>query len=405
MQEKNVISLDMGGTSTDVALISYGLIRETCEGQIGGHPCRLPMVDVETVGAGGGSIGWIEAGRILRVGPQSAGAEPGPAAYGLGGTEPTVTDANLILGRLNPDYLLGGAIGLKKDLAFQSMQLLAQQLNLSIKECAYGIIRVVNANMERAIRVVSIQRGFDPRDFALVAFGGAGPMHAWALAKNLGIPRVIIPNAPGLHSALGLLATNLRIDQSHTVLESTQSPDFTRIRTIFQELEEQLKERLLEQSVSPQTISLQRLADLRYTGQAYEITLPVPKGKITRNWITQLVHNFHAQHKQQYGFFTPDSPTTIVNLRVIAQGPMPPLKQTQIHKQQKIPQIRLKREVFFEELGQSIITPIYERTTLGFGAQINGPAIIEQLDSTTVVHPNTKAIVHRGGNIILEELK
>ncbi len=402
MQEKNIITFDMGGTSTDVALIMEGAIRETAEGNIGGFPCRVPMVDVETVGAGGGSIGWIDAGGILRVGPQSAGADPGPAAYGMGGTQPTVTDANLFLGRLNPDYFLGGAISLQPNLSSESIHSLAQTLGLAPVDCAFGIIRVVNANMERAIRVVSIQRGFDPRDFALVAFGGAGPMHAWALAINLGIPRVIIPNAPGLHSALGLLATNLRTDQSQTVLESTKSPNLARLQKTYRHLEEDLQTRLTDQGITQQTITFQRFADLRYKGQAYEITLSVPKGGITKNWIAQLGNTFHNQHKLQYGFSDPSAPLTIVNLRVIAQGPMPTLKLAPISKQRGTPKALSYRQVFFEEIGHTVKTPIFERSALGFGAEIIGPAIVEQLDSTTVIHPNSKAIVHRGGNIILE---
>ena len=403
MQENNIITFDMGGTSTDVALITRGVIRETAEGQIGGFPCRVPMADVETVGAGGGSIGWIDAGGILRVGPQSAGAHPGPASYGTGGTEPTVTDANLILGRLNPEYFLGGAIALQSNLALRSIQSIAKKLDLSPEECGYGIIRVVNANMERAIRVVSIQRGFDPRDFALVAFGGAGPMHAWALAQNLGIPRVIIPNAPGLHSALGLLATNLRTDQSQTVLESTKSPDFNLLQQTFEQIEDELNNKLNEQGISEDKLSLHRLADLRYTGQAYEITLSTPTGKIDKKWIGQLETAFHNQHRLQYGYNDPSSPVTIVNLRVIAQGQMPDLKLAQIPKQQGALKPKSHRKVFFEELGQPITTPIFERSSLGYGAELIGPAIIEQLDSTIIVHPKSVAKVHRGGNIILEE--
>ncbi len=405
LKETEIISLDMGGTSTDVALISNGIIRETSEGHIGGLPCRLPMVDVETVGAGGGSIGWIDTGGILRVGPQSAGANPGPAAYGMGGTDATVTDANLILGRLNPENFLGGAISLKVDLAADTMKILADELHLTSAECAFGIVRVVNANMERAIRVVSIQRGFDPRDFALIAFGGAGPMHAWDLAKNLGIPRVIIPPAPGLHSALGLLATNLRVDQSQTLLESLESPNLSQINVLYQRLEEELKGQLRRQGVASNTIRSQRLADLRYTGQAYEIIVPVPEGRITKNWVSRLNQTFHMHHEQQYGFAAPTAPVTLVNLRVIAQGPMPDLKLVQIPKQQGAPEIQSWREVFFEEAKGFVSTPVFTRTVLGRGAEIEGPAIIEQLDSTTVVHPNTKAVLRKGGNIILEWIK
>ncbi|MFX1342871.1 MAG: hydantoinase/oxoprolinase family protein, partial [Promethearchaeota archaeon] len=361
--------------------------------------------DVETVGAGGGSIAWIDEGGILRVGPQSAGADPGPAAYGTGGQEPTVTDANLLLGRLNPDYFLGGELLLHSEFAKQSIQGLVDKLSLSLERCAFGIVRVVNANMERAIRVVSIQRGFDPRDFALVAFGGAGPMHAWALAKNLGIPRVLVPMAPGLHSALGLLATNLRCDQSQTVLESTISPDFKRIQKVYKQLEIQLRDLLREQGVPQKSISIQRFTDLRYEGQAYEITLQVPNGQVSKAWMQELVNAFHSRHEQQYGFAATEAPVTIVNLRVIAVGPMPSLKPADIEIQKdSSPTPHMSRPVFFEEVEGIIDTPIFERTVLGQGAVISGPAIIEQLDSTTVVHPKTRAVVSRGGNLVLEAI-
>ncbi len=405
MNQDNIITFDMGGTSTDVALISNGKIRETAEGQIGGLPCRVPMTDVETVGAGGGSIAWIDEGGILRVGPHSAGADPGPAAYGTGGQKPTVTDANLLLGRLNPDYFLGGELLLHSELAKQSIHGLADELSLSLEKCAFGIVRVVNANMERAIRVVSIQRGFDPRDFALVAFGGAGPMHAWALAKNLGVPRVLVPRAPGLHSALGLLATNLRCDQSQTVLESTASPDFRHIQKIYQELEAQLRDLLREQGVPQKFISIHRFTDLRYEGQAYEITLQVPKGRLSKTWMQELVRAFHSRHEQQYGFAATEAPVTIVNLRVVAFGPMPSLKPADIETRKKSsPTSSMNRPVFFEEVEGVIDTPIFERTMLEQGAVIVGPAIIEQLDSTTVVHPKTRAVVSRGGNLVLEAI-
>jgi N-methylhydantoinase A/oxoprolinase/acetone carboxylase beta subunit len=320
----------------------------------------------------------------------------------MGGTDPTLSDANLILGRLNPNYFLGGAIPLRSDLAMKSIRKIAEKLEFTVDECAFGIIRVVNANMERAIRVVSIQRGFDPRDFALIAFGGAGPMHAWALAKNLGIPRVIIPPAPGLHSALGLLATNLRMDQSQTILESSHSPNLTHIRTVYEQLEKPLREQLETQGVSSQSISIQRLADLRYTGQAYEITVDAPEGRITKKWIDNLQQTFHEKHKKQYGFAVSQAPVTIVNLRVIAQGPMPHLKPSRISRQRGKPQPLTTREVYFEEIDRFTQTPIYERSTLGFKAEVIGPAIIEQLDSTTVIHPDTKATIGKGGNMTLE---
>jgi N-methylhydantoinase B/oxoprolinase/acetone carboxylase alpha subunit len=325
LKQDNIITFDMGGTSTDVALVTHGAIHETTEGAIDGLPCRVPMVDVNTVGAGGGSIAWIDEGQILRVGPKSAGAVPGPAAYGLGGQTATVTDANLILGRLNPDYFLGGDIMLNQTLALDAIQILADHIALPVNDCAHGIIRVVNANMERAIRIVSIQRGHDPREFALAAFGGAGPMHAWALAVNLGIPRVIVPYAPGLHSALGLLTTDLRIDQSQTVLESTDTPNIQRLLKVYSDLETQLVETMREQGVTQTGVQISYSADLRYQGQAYEIPLPVPRIQKSKDWVQDLELRFHSQHELTYGYAAASSPVTIVNLRVGAAHAMPAL--------------------------------------------------------------------------------
>jgi N-methylhydantoinase A len=402
MNEKNLVTFDMGGTSTDVALIDEGKFRETSEGSVGGLPCRVPMVDVETVGAGGGSIAWIDAGGILRVGPQSAGAKPGPCCYDLGGTDVTVTDANLVLGRLNPQYFLGGKLSLKIQPARKQLRILSKRLNLSEEECAFGIIRIVNANMERAIRLVSIQRGFDPREFALAAFGGAGPMHAWALAKELGIPRVIIPVGPGLHSALGLLATHLRCDRSQSVLLPAATPDFEELRQVYEGLESRTRRLILEQGVSAKQIRTQRLADLRYRGQSYELIVETPRGKLNSRWMKNLLSRFNSHHEQRYGYATPEAEVTIVNLRVVASGPKPLLKPAHIPRSATPHHPKDHRSVFFEEQRAFVMTPIYERSSLGQGTELQGPAIIEQLDSTTVVHPGVKAITRKAGNIILE---
>ncbi|MFX1475664.1 MAG: hydantoinase/oxoprolinase family protein [Promethearchaeota archaeon] len=405
MGEEKLITFDMGGTSTDVALISEGEFRETSEGSIGGLPCRVPMVDVETVGAGGGSIAWIDEGGVLRVGPQSAGAEPGPCCYDLGGREVTVTDANLLLGRLNPDYFLGGKLTLKRQPAREQLLVLSRQLGLSEEECAFGILRIVNSNMERAIRLVSIQRGYDPREFALVAFGGAGPMHAWALAKDLGIPRVIIPVAPGLHSALGLLATNLRCDRSLSVLLPASKPDIEQLDSVYKNLESKTRQLLYEQGVTDRQVSIQRLADLRYQGQSYELVVNAPKGKINSSWVAKLLNTFNQQHEQRFGYSTPKAAVTIVNLRVVAIGPMPQLKPPHIPVGVKYPTPKERRPVYFEMLNEFVSTPVYERSSLGCKSEIIGPVIIEQLDSTTVIHPKVRAVIRRDGNIILEEIE
>jgi N-methylhydantoinase A len=401
--EEKLVTFDMGGTSTDVALIDEGEFRETSEGTIGGLPCRVPMVDVETVGAGGGSIAWIDDGGILRVGPQSAGANPGPCCYGLGGRAVTVTDANLLLGRLNTEYFLGGKLPLKVQPAQKQIRKLSRRLSLSEEECAVGILRIVNANMERAIRMVSIQRGYDPRDFALVAFGGAGPMHAWALAKDLGIPRVIVPVTPGLHSALGLLTTPLRCDRSLTVLLPTNPPDIEKVASVYKELEELTRQLLHEQGVQDYQISFQRWADLRYQGQSYELIVNTPKGRINSDWVTKVLKTFNRQHEQRFGYAIPDATVTIVNLRVTATGPTPSMKTPEIHPGDGKP--KAHRSIFFEELGEFVLTPIYERASLNQESELLGPAIIEQPDSTTIVHPGTRALARKDGNIILEEMK
>jgi N-methylhydantoinase A len=404
--ESNLITFDMGGTSTDVAVITNGEIHETSEGHIGGLPCRVPMVDVETVGAGGGSIAWVDEGGALHVGPQSAGADPGPCCYDMGGSDPTVTDANLLLGRLNPDYFLGGKIHLNPAPAREQIQALAHRLNLSEQECAIGIIRIVSANMERAIRVVSIERGFDPRDFALVAFGGAGPMHAWALAKDLGIPRVIVPFAPGLHSALGLLATPLRCDRSQTILQSAAQPNLGRILSTFTSLQAQVEKLLSGQGVEGRRIAVQRLADLRYEGQAFELTVRTPGGKVDAHWLNRLVADFHKSHQRRYGYSAPDATVTIVNLRVVGTGPMPPLTPIEFPPHEaKLPQPKSSRPVFFEETADFIETAIYDRMALGRQSEVAGPAIIEQPDSTIVIHPNVKAVMRAGANLVLEGMQ
>jgi N-methylhydantoinase A len=404
--ESNLITFDMGGTSTDVALITNGEIRETSEGQIGGLPCRVPMVDMETVGAGGGSIAWMDEGGALRVGPQSAGAKPGPCCYDMGGRDLTVTDANLLLGRLNPNYFLGGKILLNPTRAHEQVRALAHRLDLSEEECALGIVKVVNANMERAIRVISIERGFDPRDFALVAFGGAGPMHGWALAKSLGIPRVIVPFAPGLHSALGLLATHLRCDRSLTILQSTAQSDFDRIRSTFAALEAHVEKLLRQQGVERRQITFRRLADLRYEGQAFELTMQTPVGVPNARWLKRLILDFHRLHQQRYGYSTTDAVVTIVNLRVVGTGPMPSLEPIRLlPRKEGLPEPKGVRSVFFEEAGGFVETSIYDRMTLGSHAEVVGPAILEQPDTTIVVHPNARAVMCKGANLLLEAVR
>jgi N-methylhydantoinase A len=293
------ITLDIGGTSTDVALID-GAITEATDGKIGGYPTKLPMIDIHTVGAGGGSIAWFDVGGALRVGPKSAGADPGPAAYGRGGTEPTVTDANVVLGRLIPTAFLGGTMSLDTDQARKAVGSIAGRLGTSPEEAAWGIIRIVNANMEAAIRVISVERGSDPRQFILAAFGGAGPLHACELAMALQIPRVFIPKAPGVLSALGMLAADIIKDYVRTIMVHSQEAHET-VEKALSELEEQGRAELAQEGFSSEQVTLEPALDLRYVGQSYELSLPF-EGNIER-----AVTHFHAAHIPVHLGSMPDS--------------------------------------------------------------------------------------------------
>ncbi|MBV9231961.1 MAG: hydantoinase/oxoprolinase family protein, partial [Chloroflexi bacterium] len=288
------ITIDIGGTSTDVALIS-GKITETTDGKIGGYPIKLPMIDIHTVGAGGGSIAWFDLGGALRVGPVSAGANPGPAAYGQGGSEATVTDANVVLGRLIPEAFLGGTMSLDTERARAAINSIAERLDSTPEEAALGIIRIVNANMEAAIRVISVERGSDPRNFALVAFGGAGPLHACELAAALRIPRVLVPTVPGVLSALGMLVADTLKDYVRTVMIPAEKAQEA-VTSVLAELENQGRSDLLNEGIPAERIVLERYLDLRYVGQSYELIVPFPQD------VAQAVNSFHVAHEQRFGY-------------------------------------------------------------------------------------------------------
>ncbi|MGB9826565.1 MAG: hydantoinase/oxoprolinase family protein, partial [Desulfofundulus sp.] len=317
----NVITADMGGTSMDICLIKGEQLRYTTEGTIGGYPLGLPMLDIHTIGAGGGSIGWVDSGGALRVGPSSAGAEPGPACYGQGGTEPTVTDANLVLGRINPNRNLNSALSLNPRLARKYLEeKIARPLNLTVEEAAAGMIRVVNAAMARAIRVVSVQRGHDPRDFTLIAFGGAGPLHAVELARELNIPHVLIPRYPGVTSALGMLQADVRRDYVRTVLLLLEKTEPDKLAELYTPLEEKGRRELEKEGFSLPDITMTRQADLRYQGQSYTLTLPLPAGQLTAEDLSILRRSFHLLHRQEYGFCREKAPLEVVNLRLVVLG-------------------------------------------------------------------------------------
>lgn len=396
---EQLITLDIGGTSTDVALID-GALTETTDGKVGGYPNKLPMIDIHTVGAGGGSIAWFDTGGALRVGPRSAGADPGPAAYGRGGTEATVTDAHVVLGRLIPEAFLGGSMQLTLAAARSAVATIAEQLQSSLEEAALGILRIANANVEAAIRVISVERGSDPRRFTLIAFGGAGPLHACELAAILRIPRVLIPTTPGVLSAFGMLIADTLKDYVRTIMlaaEKAQEP----VEQILQELARQGHADLLQEGIASEQITLERSLDLRYVGQSYELTVPF------ESTIEQASAAFHALHEQRFGYSDPNERVQVVNVRLKARGRVeqPTLARHAEESGDRMPEPLLWRTVVFTgEQGPTLHkTPIYARDTLYAGATLRGPAIITQYDTTTVVAPEWQLSVDTIGSLILQQ--
>ena len=319
----NVISFDMGGTSTDVALTYEGVTRVTSETQVDRHPVLVPMIDIHSIGAGGGSIAWINEMGALNVGPQSAGADPGPACYGRGGQTATVTDANLVLGRLDPAYFLGGEMSLEPDAAQDVVtRQVAEPLGLETVEAASGIIRIINARMGHAIRAITIERGFDPREFVLLSFGGAGAMHACALAEELGIPRILVPMAPGHFSALGMLLSDIRHDLVRVSLSLATDLDAETVESRYQELIAEAKQMLADEGVAEERMDFQRALDMRYVGQEYTVTVPVA-GQLSGDWLPPIRAEFDRLHERTYGHASAEEPVEVVTLRLTAFGRMP----------------------------------------------------------------------------------
>lgn len=399
--ELNAITVDMGGTSFDISLSYEGEVRHTQDSEIEGFPVKIPMVDIHTLGAGGGSIAWIDTGGAIRVGPRSAGAEPGPACYGKGGTEPTVTDANLVLGRLSPTAFLGGDMTLDVELAGQAIEeRIAGPLGLTKEAAAEGIIQIVNSAMLKGIRVVSVAKGFDPREFCVVAFGGAGPVHASELARELDIPRVLVPIAPGVTSALGLLMADMRHDYVRTVLKLAEESTPADIGERYAEMETEALAQMDREGIPGDTVSLLRLADARYLGQGFELEIQVDGGRMGPAQVAGLTERFHDAHKRRYGYESHDNPVEIVNLRVVALAnlPRPQLAPAQIEGGSS-PSAKGSREIYFD--GKLVSAAVYDRNVLSPGNVVSGPAVIEQLDSTTVVWPKQQARVDARRNLML----
>jgi N-methylhydantoinase A len=404
IERGDILSFDMGGTTAKVGLIRDGQPSVTKDYQVGvhasaglggmslaGYPVRTPVVDLVEIGAGGGSIAWVDSGGLLRVGPQSAGADPGPVCYRGGGTEPTVTDANVVLGRLNPEYFLGGEISLDVEGASRAIEeRCAQPLGLSVVEAANGIVEIANAAMVNALHLISVQRGYDPRDFLLVAFGGAGPVHANALARDAEMPTVLVPPSPGIFSATGLLTTDLKRDAAQTVMQRLDALDGAEVEDVFARLERDGAAEMRAEGVGESAVEFVRRLDLRYVGQSYELTIPAG---------SDLASRFHEEHDRVYGFSAESEPIECVSLRVTTVGRIekPPPRTVDAAD---IAQAKGSREVFFA--GGYVDCPIYDRYGLGAGVSFSGPAVVEEFDSTTVVHPGYRLRVDGHGNLWIE---
>jgi N-methylhydantoinase A len=381
---EDLLTFDMGGTSTDVAPIIGGEAQTTTETVVAGVPIKLPMVDVHTVSAGGGSIAWADAGGALRVGPHSAGAEPGPAGYGKGGEEPAVTDANLFLGFLRDGVELGGEVVLRRELSEKALENLGGKLGLDAEESALGIVRVANAEMVRALRVISVERGLDPREFALLAFGGAGGMHACSLAEELGMETVLVPRAGGVLSALGLAISDIRRDYVRPYLASLEEVDEGEFEQRFEDMQGTAAEDLEDPEHT-------RRADLRYRGQSFELTVEADS-------LEDLEKRFHAAHEQRYGYRMDDEPVELVNLRLVATVPVekPGLDEPAAEGEA----VSERREANFD--GEWREVPVYDRERMGEGSEVEGPAIVEFKESTCVVRPGWSGSVDGVGTLVLE---
>ena len=395
----NAITLDMGGTSCDVSLIEKYAPRYAAESKVEGYPVQIPTIDLNIVGAGGGSVAWLDRGGSLRVGPQSAGADPGPVCYRMGGTQPTVTDANLVTGRLNPNYFLGGDMRLDVEAAETAIHdCIARPLGMTTLEAARGILEVANATMIRAIKLVSVERGYDPRDFALIAFGGAGPLHATRLAEELEIPVVIVPRYPGNTSALGLVLADVRHDYVATRIQCLDAVDPDLAEAAFLELETQAQAQLAREGIPVERRRLARSCDMRYFGQAYELNIPVQGAVQSGEDIKRIGASFHTAHRQTYGHAMEGDPVDVVNYRVSAIGLSHGLEWSETSKSGQ-DAIKDRREVYFD--GGFKLCSIYERRVLNPGQQVEGPAVIEQVGSTTVLSAAHTASVDKYGNLVI----
>ncbi len=399
--EPDIITVDMGGTSYDIALIRNGKPTVTTERWVSRYRASVPMLDIHTIGAGGGSIAWVDPGGALQVGPRSAGAEPGPACYGRGGVEPTVTDANLLLGFLDPETFLGGEMKLDRAAAERAVEeKLARPLGMDTIRAAHGIFRIVNNNMSNGIRVVSVQRGYDPRDFVLVAFGGNGAIHAGEQARHLGIRRVIVPRLATAFSARGMLHSNIVINKMRTCILRSDRPDLKAVNALFADMREEI-EKELPRSVGDgggqrEEASFRCAADMHYKGETHEITIPLgtdPQGVVTEEDLDRAVQAFHDAHETLHTFANRGDPAYLMNLRLeaVVEVDSPPVRKLPFVGEDPSGALRKTRKVYFEQEGGFRDTPIYEGSRVRCGNVLRGPCVIEEPATTIVVYPGQTA--------------
>ncbi|MFQ6069081.1 MAG: hydantoinase/oxoprolinase family protein [Candidatus Aminicenantales bacterium] len=399
---RKIISFDMGGTSTDVSLLE-GQIKRTTESVIGDFPLRLPVIDIHSVGAGGGSLAYVDRGGSLRVGPQSAGADPGPACYGKGNL-PTVTDANLVLGRLDPDYFLGGKMKLFPQRSFAAVEKVARKIGKSLLETAQGMIDIANSSMEKAIRVISIERGIDPRSFTLFSFGGAGGMHAAAISRNLGLETIIVPKNAGVLSALGLLLSDSIKDYSRSILKTAGELSQAELEMHFSSLENRSLLDMKKDGFEEEKISILRFLDLRYQGQSYEITVPYRKAKNSSAPFAFIRH-FHRAHERLYSYFHPQREVEVVNIRVKAIGRTKKIRLRKKPESSSNPEKALikRHDVYYR--GEKLRACVYDRAFLEPGNRVQPPALIVDFESTTFLPPGFRLKVDGFLNLIIKRAK
>ena len=403
---RDMIAIDMGGTSFDASLVKDGAVLHSRALMVAHQPIGVPGAEIHSIGAGGGSIAWIDSGGALRVGPHSAGAKPGPAAYDMGGAEPTVTDANIVLGYLSPDAFLGGRRRLRADLAKQAIrERIAAPLGLDVPQAAAGIIRVVNENMVNAIRVVSVQRGIDPRPFLLVAGGGAGALHAGRLAVELGIERVLIPAEAGVISAFGMTVTDLKYDYARTLHTASPEPAIDRVGRLLGELEAKALDDLEHSGFSGERVQLRRFVDARYRGQVHELVAPVPAGDLDREDFQTIADTFHSLHRERYGWSAEEYPVEYLHWRVTGTGLIERLAELDfrlVSPRSASEAARGTRLAYFEESGGLADVLAFWSNEVPTGAEIFGPALIDGATTTIVVFPGQRLLADGKGSFLIE---